>query len=62
MKIKLYFMITGYLRGHEIIFINDQWLWKDTLESIEIERPCKKCNKMPMDIDCLRLIHCLNGL
>jgi hypothetical protein len=40
-------MITGYSRGHEIVFENNEWLWFDTKESITVERPCKKCGKMP---------------
>lgn len=35
-------------RGHDVSFINNQWVYSDTLEPIENnERPCKKCKCMP---------------
>lgn len=38
----------SHSRGHEIKFINSQWVYLDTLESIDSnERPCKRCNCMP---------------
>jgi len=40
-------MITAHSRGWPIIFENNQWLYLDTKEPIEKERPCKHCGKMP---------------
>lgn len=40
-------MITGNTRGHDIYFKDNQWFWTDSNESITIERPCKRCGKMP---------------
>lgn len=40
-------MVTGYCRGHKIIFINNDWKWADTMQSIDNERPCVRCNKPP---------------
>ena len=36
-------------QGHEIIFDRNQgmWLYSDTNEFIDTERPCKKCGKFP---------------
>lgn len=40
-------MITAHKRGHLIKYINSTWVYEDTGESIEAERPCAKCNHMP---------------
>jgi hypothetical protein len=40
-------MTTSYTRGHLITFENDLWVYADTKESTDIERPCKKCGQMP---------------
>ncbi len=41
-------MISGQIRGHKILFINNEWIFADTKESIENEnRPCKKCGNLP---------------
>ena len=40
-------MIKSNLRGHEIIFINDEWVYADTKESINNIRPCVRCGCMP---------------
>lgn len=37
-----------FKRGHKIIYsVPKSWIYADTGESILIERPCKKCGKMP---------------
>ena len=41
-------MQTSYCRGHEIVFIDNKWLYKDTREICDDSRPCKKCNKYPL--------------
>jgi hypothetical protein len=40
-------MITGTSRGWSIVFENDCWLWSDNKEPITIERPCKRCGRIP---------------
>lgn len=40
-------MIESYKRGHVIVYDNGKWIYKDTKKSIDIERPCKRCGKMP---------------
>jgi hypothetical protein len=40
-------LIKSNQRGHAIVFIENQWVYEDTLESAELERPCKRCNCMP---------------
>ncbi|MGE5479024.1 MAG: hypothetical protein ACM3U1_01195 [Chloroflexota bacterium] len=42
-------MITSYSRGHEIYFEDGQWLFLDTREPINDERPCKRCGKNPTE-------------
>lgn len=37
----------AYKRGHKIIYKNNIWVYADTEEDIEKERPCIKCGKMP---------------
>ena len=37
----------SYSRGHEIIYLNNLWVYFDTHESILTERPCKRCGKLP---------------
>lgn len=41
------FIVTSYSRGHKIIYLNNEWVYADTLESADIERPCSKCNCYP---------------
>jgi hypothetical protein len=39
-------MVTSYLRGHEIEFINDEWIYRDTKEPTATTygtRPCGYC-------------------
>lgn len=38
-------MVTGTSRGHKIIY-TDTWRWEDGV-SIEVERPCARCGRMP---------------
>jgi len=42
-------MIKSYQRGHEIIYNAKQgkWIYADNGEGVEIERPCKRCERMP---------------
>ncbi len=40
-------MITSFSRGHKIIFLKGAWFYQDKGESVENERPCKKCKKYP---------------
>ena len=42
-------MITSHSRGHKIIFTNNKWVYADDKTSIEIERPCIRCGKMPIN-------------
>ncbi|MBA7478834.1 hypothetical protein ES707_14262 [subsurface metagenome] len=37
----------SYQRGHKIKWHKNRWIYSDNGESIEIERPCKRCGKMP---------------
>lgn len=52
----------GYLRGHEIICIDEECFYADTKEptaSTYKERPCKKCGKFPTKEDhdaCLKTL------
>lgn len=40
-------MISSNSRGHKIIFVNNNWIYEDTKESADIERPCIRCGKFP---------------
>lgn len=40
-------MIVSDSRGHEIYWNGTEWLYKDDNTSISVERPCKRCGKMP---------------
>lgn len=42
-------MITSYSRGHKIYFDTElsQWLYLDTNELINVNRPCALCGKNP---------------
>lgn len=40
-------MVTGYSLGYKIEYINNQWIYSDTKESIDKSRPCKYCGKYP---------------
>lgn len=40
-------MITSYNRGHLIKYVNGAWVYVDTETTIDIDRPCIKCGKMP---------------
>jgi len=41
----------SYWNGHPILYINNVWVYADTKKSVEHsdERPCKKCNKLPVN-------------
>lgn len=38
------------MRGHEIYFdyVKEDWLYSDDNSSIDIERPCTRCNHLPL--------------
>lgn len=36
----------GHTRGHAIEY-HGEWLYSDDLTAINIERPCKKCGRLP---------------
>ena len=42
-------MATAYTRGHLIVWMPNErkWIYADTGESIEKERPCIRCNRLP---------------
>jgi len=40
-------MIYSYTRGWKIIWDKDEWIYADTGESADIERPCKRCGRPP---------------
>lgn len=44
-------MITSTSRGHIIIFINNQWIYKDTREKVNDKRPCANCGRPPTKED-----------
>jgi hypothetical protein len=43
----LLLMVTSFQRGHKIIFKENVWVYNDTLDPISVERPCKRCGRMP---------------
>lgn len=34
-------------RGHEVVFINGTWVYSDDGTPAAIDRPCKRCGRMP---------------
>lgn len=40
-------MVKSYSRGHIIIFIKNEWVYKDNKLPITDIRACKKCGKFP---------------
>ena len=40
-------MITSHSRGHQIIYLNNQWVYKDNRQITDNNRPCKKCGRKP---------------
>ena len=40
-------MITSHSRGHQIIYLNDRWVYKDNRQIMDNNRPCKKCGRKP---------------
>ena len=42
-------MVTGYSLGYQIEYLNNQWVYSDTKESIiDNIRPCKYCGHYPI--------------
>lgn len=39
----------SYLRGHVILFKDGQWVYEDTGEPISMDRPCKRCERAPIN-------------
>ena len=39
--------ITSSSRGHEITYVNGQWIYSDNLKPLEDHRPCKHCGRKP---------------
>lgn len=39
--------VKSYSRGHEIVFIDDMWLYKDTMLPVYDVRACIRCKKYP---------------
>jgi len=39
--------VTSYQRGHLIKYTNNGWVYADDNTPADIERPCKRCGKMP---------------
>lgn len=39
--------ILSWHRGHVIQFIDNEWVYEDTGELIDKDRPCLKCGKNP---------------
>lgn len=40
-------MVLSHKRGWAIEYCNGAWIYQDTKEPIDKERPCKKCGRMP---------------
>ena len=40
-------MVKSHSRGHQIIFINNKWVYSDNLKSIKSERRCVRCGNFP---------------
>lgn len=40
-------MKTSYSRGHEIVFIKNNWYYADDLSIYDDSRPCKRCGCYP---------------
>jgi len=40
-------MCNAHLRGHRIIYIDNQWVYADTKELANYDRPCSRCGRMP---------------
>ena len=39
--------VKSHLRGHEIKYSDGRWLYSDTGEEANYDRPCVKCGQMP---------------
>ena len=51
---------TAYKRGHLIEYNGKKWVYSDDKTSVDVERPCKRCGKMPTKDGydrCLGYIH-----
>lgn len=40
-------MAKSHSRGHEIEYVNQEWIYSDTGESCNNTRPCKRCGRPP---------------
>ena len=40
-------MITAYSRGHQIEYVNGEWVYSDNKMHINETRPCARCGKSP---------------
>ena len=38
---------TSFNRGHKVVWDGSQWLYDDTKEPSNYERPCPRCGHMP---------------
>lgn len=38
-------MISSYIQGHKVEYVNGKWRYCDNKEDISNIRPCKKCGK-----------------
>jgi hypothetical protein len=45
-------MVTAYSRGWLIKYENNQWVYTDDNTPINVERPCKRCGRMPTKEGC----------
>jgi len=39
--------VTSHARGHEIEWHDGAWVYTDTGESADVDRPCARCGKWP---------------
>lgn len=39
--------VRSFQRGHRIEFVNNNWIYSDTKESVSKERACIRCGKVP---------------
>ena len=40
-------MVVSYIRGHEIIFKNNKWLFADNMTPLNFKRSCIRCGELP---------------
>lgn len=41
--------VNAYKRGWPLVYRDGRWVYEDTGEPIDEERPCRRCNKMPTE-------------